>query len=88
MPEYLGIVCSDHLWGVSLLLQKYEGFYYLRVEDREGAPLLKCRLSLENQVTKSYEGIPEDSDDFRYLRWAQDMIANQTQQQEAPCQMT
>lgn len=77
MAEYLGIVCSDNLWGVSLLLQKYEDFYYLRVEDREGWPILKCHLSFEGQVIPSFAGKPEDAKDFQYVRWAQDMIANQ-----------
>ena len=77
MPEYLGIISSDKLWGVSLLLQKYEDFYYLRVEDRGGAGILKCRLSFEGQVIPSFEGKPEDAKDFQYVQWAQDMIAEQ-----------
>ena len=82
MSEYLGIVCSDELWGVSLLLQKYEDFYYLRVENQEGAGILKCQLSLEGQIIPIFERKPEDAADFQYVRWAQDMIANQPQQEE------
>ena len=82
MSEYLGIVCSVNLWGVSLLLQKYEDFYYLRVENQEGAGILKCRLSFEGQVIPSFERMPEDYADFQYVRWAQDMIANQPHQEK------
>ena len=74
MGEYLGIICTDDRWGLSLMLQNYENYYYLRVEDSAGLSMLKCLFDSDGFVP-SYQRPPQDEEDFQCVRWAQDAIA-------------
>ena len=74
MGEYLGIVCVEEQWGLSLMLQDYENYYYLRVENSGGAGILKCLLDADGKFVPSYERSPEDAEDFRCIQWAQNVI--------------
>ena len=77
MGKCLDIVSTETFNGLSLMLQRYENCYYLRVENLDGSAILNYNITLDGQIViDSYDRVPKSDNDLKCVKWAQKVIAS------------